>query len=231
MKLMWITFTREAKAAMLIQKLMASCCVVLATWIKQIHYQRQENQLNQSRQSNHSYRLSQSGRSIPSSLSRVPSNTAGEHTRIRFELDQDDSGYPPADSEMIWAVLVGEDQYRLDNIPFFICGVSYCDVVTAYKGTDGLHRFKNLVEECGHSTLRIILHEKQSKKDSLDDRLSVLRERLKLLGCSSEKSHITGLISVDVPPEVSLVSIREFLDEGAKQNLWDYEEATIAHDC
>ena len=131
---------------------------------------------------------------------------------------------------MMWAVLVGEEQYRLDNIPFFICGVSYCDVVTAYKGTDGLHRFKDLVQESGHSTLRIILHEKQSKKESLDDRVKALRDRLKLLGCSSEKSHITGLISVDVPPEVPLASIRDFLDEGGKQDLWGYEEATIAHD-
>jgi hypothetical protein len=227
---MWITFIREAKAAMPTQKPMASCCVVHATWRKLIHYQRQENQLNQSRQSNHSYRLSQSGPSNPSSPSRIPLNAAGEHTRIRFDLEQDDSGCPPADSEMMWAVLVGDEQYRLDNIPFFICGVSYCDVVTAYKGTDGLHRFKDLVRESGHSTLRIILHEKQSKKESLDDRVKVLRDRLKLLGCSSEKSHITGLISVDVPPEVSLASIRDFLDKGTKQDLWGYEEATIAHD-
>jgi Domain of unknown function (DUF4265) len=151
-----------------------------------------------------------------------------ERVRIRFELEQDDSGYPPADSEMIWAVPVAGEHYRVDNVPFFVYGISYCDVVSVSKGNDGLLRFKDLIREGGHSTLRVIVHDAPTEKKSLDERTDTLREQLTLLGCPSEKSHIKGLISVDVPPERSLGPIKEVLEAGVKQDLWGYEEATIA---
>jgi hypothetical protein len=56
-----------------------------------------------------------------------------------------------------------------------------------------------------------------------------LRRKLRDLGCSSEISHVPGLISVDVPPDVALADVRSVLDVGQNQQLWDYEEATLGH--
>lgn len=59
---------------------------------------------------------------------------------------------------------------------------------------------------------------------ALGDVRRILEER----GCTSEGSHIPGLISVDVPPSVSLAELRAMLDEGEAQERWGYEEACLA---
>ncbi|MEV6281360.1 hypothetical protein [Kribbella sp. NPDC051770] len=38
-----------------------------------------------------------------------------QHVKVRFELEPDEDGWPPASSEGLWAVPVGEDRVRLDN--------------------------------------------------------------------------------------------------------------------
>jgi hypothetical protein len=51
---------------------------------------------------------------------------------------------------------------------------------------------------------------------------------LEKMGCAIERSHIPGLISVDVPPAVSLAVLRPILDEGEAQERWGDEEACLA---
>jgi hypothetical protein len=54
-----------------------------------------------------------------------------ELVKIRFDLDQDDSGWPPAESEGLWAAAVGPNRFRLDNTPWFVRGVAADDIVEA----------------------------------------------------------------------------------------------------
>jgi hypothetical protein len=120
-------------------------------------------------------------------------------------------------------------QYRIDNIPFFVLGVSNDDVVVAQPDEVQVLRYVSLAKENGHSTVRVILYDSTPDNKPLAERTRRLREQMRLIGCPSEQSHIPGLISVDVPPNVHFEAVRALLESGAERELWDYEEATIAH--
>ena len=49
------------------------------------------------------------------------------------------------------------------------------------------------------------------------------------MGCSSELSHVRGLIAVDVPPNVDYKKVRSYLHDGLKQEKWDVQESCLAH--
>lgn len=53
--------------------------------------------------------------------------------KVRFALERDEDGWPPAESEGLWAELVESDLYRLDNTPWFVRGVAAGDVVQAHQ--------------------------------------------------------------------------------------------------
>jgi hypothetical protein len=164
----------------------------------------------------------------PSGFIRRPI-TGSDRVKLRFDLAQDELGYPPATLESMWAIPLGHSRFQLDNIPFFVCGVSCFDTVSARQEADGLLKYDQLLESGGHSTLRVIFHDNATDPRPLRERARELRNRLRELGCSSEQSHIPGLISIDIPPEVDITEARAILDAGETQQLWGYEEANLAH--
>lgn len=129
-----------------------------------------------------------------------------EHVKIVFRLDKDADGYPPREFESMWAVPLGEGRYRLDNIPFYATEVSAEDVVTASM-VNGELLFERLLEEGGHSTVRLLCWN--------DGEIEPVRTALRNMGCSSELSDIRGLIAVDIPPSVDYREVRKFLIDGA----------------
>jgi hypothetical protein len=159
---------------------------------------------------------------------RPPSSSGTEHVKVQFDVVRDDAGYPPATSEMLWAVPLGPTHFRLDNIPFFVCGVSCFDVVEVVEEVAGHFKFRRLLEPSGHSTLRVIFYNQESDPRFLGERVQELSNKFRTLGCSSEISHIPGLISVDVPPGLAVANVRVILDAGVARGVWDYEEATLA---
>lgn len=148
--------------------------------------------------------------------------------KIRFDLAQDADGYPPATAEYLWASELGDGRYQIDNIPFFVIGVSCFDIVSAVKDPYGVLCGERLLEEKGHSTIRVILLD-HTGADSIEARSKELRSALEVRGCSTEQSHISRLISADVPPEVDFQNLRSFLQKGSDDGRWDFEEAAIAH--
>ena len=166
---------------------------------------------------------------MSSDFTRHPESPGKDHVKIHFDLLQGEDGYPPATSETLWAVPMGESRFRLDNIPFFVCGVSCFDIVSARKEAGGKIKYDRLIEPGGHSTIRVVFYDQPNDPRPLEERVSGLRKSFRELGCSSELSHIPTLISIDIPPEVALAKAKLILDVGQKQELWDYEEATLAH--
>lgn len=138
--------------------------------------------------------------------------------KVAFHLVQDADGYPPADWEHLWAHRVGESLFVLDNIPFFVRGVSLGDLVSV-EHTGGLNQFREVVQPSGHSTLRVILFD--------TNLASGLRAKLKELGCETELSHLSNLIAVDVPSSKNLAEVRAVLTDGENSGGWEYEEAAV----
>ena len=120
--------------------------------------------------------------------------------------------------ESAWAVKV-ENGYQLDNILFYAKNYSWKDIVSAEE-VEGELFVTGLVEEKGHSTVRVLLNEASQ--------VPKLREVLKKLGCSSELSNMENMIAIDIPPTVPYDKIRDYLDEGEAEKKWEYQEASIA---
>lgn len=120
--------------------------------------------------------------------------------------------------ESAWAEKL-ENGYRLDNILFYAKNYSLCDIVSVEE-IEGELFVTGLVKENGHSTIRVLL------KDAIE--VPKVRDELKGIGCSSELSNMNNLISVDIPPEVSYSTIRDYLNKGEVEEKWEYQEACIA---
>src|SRR5262245_13795257 len=110
----------------------------------------------------------------------VTMNTKEHYQKVvfRLEKDKDDDGYPPNDWETLWGVEVGPSLFRIDNIPFFVRGVSCGDLVSVNE-VDGELRFDTVVERSGHSVLRVVIYDKSRVQD--------VREALHQMGVETEQ--------------------------------------------
>ena len=141
-----------------------------------------------------------------------------QQVKVSFRLERDKDGYPPADWEDLWAEQVSDDTCRLNNVPFFARGVACGDLVRV-EHSRGRLNYRQVVETQGNSTLRVIVFDSEA--------VPSLRSRLTDLGCSTEQSHVEGLISVDVPKSADLKSVVAMLAQGETEGSWEYEEAAL----
>jgi len=144
------------------------------------------------------------------------------HVKIIVPLEQDEDGYPPAGSERLWALHLGEGRYQLDNIPFFARDLALGDVVSAVPeegAEEGVLRYEQVLQSSGHSTFRILVHDESQVPEAC--------RLLEQLGCGTERSHLPRLVAIDIPPRVPLADVREALAPGVSQGRWDYEEACL----
>lgn len=151
-------------------------------------------------------------------MSASPSTS---HVKMLVHLEQDEDGYPPTTEESLWVLPMGEGLFQVDNIPFFAWELALGDVVTA-EPEGGMWRFKQVVRRSGHATLRLIIY------DVVE--VPAVIERFAKLGCLSERSHIPGLIALDVPPSTSWTEVKQLLTEGEAEERWGYEEAYLPNE-
>jgi hypothetical protein len=145
-------------------------------------------------------------------------DTSTSHVKMLVRLEQDEDGYPPTTEESLWVIPLGEGRFQVDNTPFFAWDMALGDVVAA-DPEDGAWRFRRLVRRSGHATLRLIIYD-------VAEVPSVI-EQFTRLGCLSERSHIPGLIALDVPPSTSWAEVKQLLAEGEANERWGYEEARL----
>lgn len=141
-----------------------------------------------------------------------------DREKIRFRLTRDEDGYPPVEYELLWAEPLGNDLYRIDNIPFFVCDIGLKDEVEATH-VDGERVFVRTVRSGGHRTVRLLVWARTDVKP--------LRDELRALGCSSELNEDGRLVAVNVPPAVPSETIVQFLEAGATSARFEYEEGAV----
>ncbi|HEC84522.1 MAG: hypothetical protein DRR08_00365 [Candidatus Parabeggiatoa sp. nov. 2] len=44
--------------------------------------------------------------------------------KVIFYLEPDEDGYPPFNWETLWVHQINPDRFQIDNIPFFVRGIS-----------------------------------------------------------------------------------------------------------
>ena len=135
--------------------------------------------------------------------------------KVFFEWKDDDT----LRSESLWAEGLDVDHFRLDNVPFFVYGVSYNDIVTTIIKEDNFF-FKDVSERGGHSTLRVFFLSQDSNHQQ------ELIENINTLGGTIERASASH-IAIDIPKNVKIEPIIDLLIMGEKEGLWEYEEGYI----
>ena len=112
--------------------------------------------------------------------------------KIIFPLEKDEYGYPPFSEESMWG---GEHQenYIIENIPFFVYNISLQDIVSIKK-TGSRFFFDKLIHKSTNSTIRIYC------KDPI--LVSQIRKKIIDMGCKWEFSNLKSLSAVNVPLDV-----------------------------
>ncbi len=115
-------------------------------------------------------------------------------TKIRFDLQRQDAGIS---GETVWAERVGQDLYRLRNIPFHTFGFAFGDIVRTAE-RDGWPTVVGLAQDGGNYAVRIMF---AVDSESLQAQ-EVLRE-LRSVGCTFEMAS-GRLVAVDVPLDMEV---------------------------
>lgn len=144
-------------------------------------------------------------------------NNDPNYVKVRFFYWHE--GQQNEQIESMWASKTG-DNYKLENIPFYVSEYALGDIVSA-ENNDGNLFVKELIEESGNSTIQIIFFDRSI--------VEKIRNELKNMGCSSEGSERFYYVAVNIPSNVDYFGlVKRYLDNGQKEDLWDYCEACIA---
>lgn len=144
--------------------------------------------------------------------------------KVRFNLSHDADGWPPVDSEGLWAEPLGDDRYRIDNTPWFVPNIAADDVVVALAGSDGELWATEKIHWSGRLTIRVI----PFKAGSLHgDRQAVL-DAFAPMGVSGEGVAQYGIVALDVPADADLGAVKRLLREGQADGRWDYDEGCVS---
>lgn len=140
--------------------------------------------------------------------------------KVVFDVPEKDGSV--LKTESLWAEPVGEDRYRLRNVPFLVFGFSEQDVITA-KDDNGKLVVTGVAARGGHSTYRLVLPEDTNEETFLQD-----WARLKELGCTYERA-TRRFVAIDVPPHADIYPVYEALEEGERASAWEFEEGHCGH--
>jgi Domain of unknown function (DUF4265) len=143
--------------------------------------------------------------------------------KVHFPLPPDDQAQGVS-AENLWAVPLGESYFQIDNIPFYVYGISVKDVVLADQ-IEGRLSFREVMTRGGHSTYRVLVKNQSGYEDHGFQRLWT---KLSELGCSHEVAE-RRWIAIDVPPDTDICQVYRLLEDGEAQGIWTFEEAHCAH--
>jgi|SRR6185312_13144220 len=137
--------------------------------------------------------------------------------KVLFRVPDEDGSYVV---ETLWASHLGDDDYKLNNSPFFAYGVSWEDVVHApFDPEEGRPIFQRVVSKSGNRTIRIVLDPPVEVGYESDRVL----QGLVAIGCSYEGAS-RSYVSINIPPEVELKKVRRYLI--VQKAEWEHADPT-----
>ncbi len=127
-------------------------------------------------------------------------------------------------TESVWATHVHGSHYRLENSPFFARGLSFQDIVTVIE-QDGMKTVLETTTPSGGSTYRIIPNE-----NTTPEQFEACWKPAQDAGCSYEHGNFGyDIYAVDVPATTDIHTVYAALEEGLRQEIWDFEEGHCGH--
>jgi len=137
--------------------------------------------------------------------------------KVLFRVPNEDG---TAEVETLWAYDLGDDQYKLDNCPFYAYGVSLHDVVYApFDADEGRATFQRVVSKSGNRTVRVVFDPPIEPGNRSDEVL----KGLVALGCDYERAN-SKYVVVNTPSGVELTAVRDYLVEC--DATWEHADPT-----
>lgn len=120
--------------------------------------------------------------------------------------------------ESIWATPLGNDLYRIENVPFYAYGLNFLDVVYATPDSgDTIPEIRKVVNPSGHRTYRILF-----SKDTAREKQKELLDSLTKYEASYERADST-LVAVDIKPSGDYLAVYNQLDKYADEEYLGFE--------
>lgn len=120
--------------------------------------------------------------------------------------------------ESIWAKPLGNDLYRIENVPFYAYGLNFHDIVKAIsENKDLIPEVREIIEPSGHRTFRVFFENHVSREDQ-ENILNTLDE----LTISYERTNNT-YFSLDMQPTGDYQSVYDRLCRLEEENLLAFE--------
>ena len=154
---------------------------------------------------------------------RPTSRTESEgFVKIRFPLNEED--WEGLDAENLWAEPISDGAFKIDNVPFYVYGVSNEDVVSA-RLIEGRLQFQSVLTRGGHSTYRVWLQDPEGYEGT---GWKELWPYFAELGCSFERAKQRWM-AIDVPKASNVDAVYALLAEGEADGVWEFSEGHCGH--
>jgi hypothetical protein len=152
--------------------------------------------------------------------------TSATWVEVRFSLPQD-SGWPPAESEGLWAEPLGGNRFRIDNTPWFVLDLAAEDVVEALADSDGVLWATRRLHHGGRLTVRVI----PFRDGPLRGSLQAVLDAFAALGVTGEgAAPAYQMVALDIASDVDLAAVVGKLRQGRDDGSWEYEESCVTEE-
>jgi hypothetical protein len=111
--------------------------------------------------------------------------------------------------------------YRIKSIPVHASKIALYDLIGVRK-REGVLYFHTIIESSGRSVIQMIVFR--------DRQIKAIGEELEGFGCMWRRSDDKHLIAFDVPKYVPYRPIKDWLDQGEREQRWGYREACLSHE-
>lgn len=120
--------------------------------------------------------------------------------------------------ESLWAEPLGNDLYKIENVPFYAYGLNFHDIVRATADSDELKpEIRELIETSGHRTFRLFF-----KKHIHKERQTEIIETFKELHVSCERANDI-YIALDMKPAGNYQAVFDKLEELEQDDVLGFE--------
>ena len=122
--------------------------------------------------------------------------------------------------ETVLAIKEG-NYYRIKSIPLYASKIALYDLIAVRK-REGVLYFSKIIESSGRSVIQMIVLK--------DRQIKAIGKDLEQFGCLWRRGDDKHLIAFDVPKHVLYRPIKEWLDQGERDQHWGYREACLSHE-
>jgi len=123
-----------------------------------------------------------------------------------------------AGGESMWATPLGNDLYRIENVPFFAYGLNFFDVVHATPDSeDQIPEIRKVVNPSGRRTYRVMFNKDVSREKQVE-----LLESLEQYDASYERADKIN-VAIDIKPTGDHIAVYDQLDVFETQNYLSFE--------